>query len=725
MNMVAMAGYGQFLSYEMSLLKVPQMRKLFHDKIDNSQKAIIRLNNPSDTLFTVSGDTDINLQLTQLVQNDVDAMQFFVESDSSISESDKYKWLRGINEMLTDFISAYQYRRIKGIMLGELIMAYDTAMHLVIQEQPLAGLLEQNEFEVDNILAGNYALRSSFNTPEAENIMVFKTCQHYPNLTLKLLSAHTHVPYADSLIKAAAYRNPEELFNYAASPDTFGKIIRSVDDPMVKIVSKLANMSSGRFIFPFLNEIYIGRLNIDSINKIIGNENIYYKLLVKTEIDFAGRVLHGDTPYARNVLAQKLKAKAVEIYINEINALHDETNEAIHFKKIDGLTAPELYYLCVLGEEDIYTSSYLGIYKRMFDRLSNVKSDSLLKMVNYDYYRKFIKMAAAYNNLDDFLRRMDKSVAIQLMKTFVNGLDQSNSLEDAVDVADSYGSINDKSIRKLISNEVQNICDGIEQTHSRKAVIYNLLNIIFGSMDSTSKTNLSDSLKISPVYFMPNKLLQDSLGRIVVLQFFYGDKDGDNIFKAFRYQFSNRNWKITEMPEKGEKSEWIEVASTKGTPIIIYANRPLDETKDLDAQAQAHLLNYLSLKNINPTVVIHRGHSYYLNSTIKQLPSSGKVILLGSCGGYHSLNEVLKICPEAQIIASKQVGTGAVNIAMIDLIIETLRQGKDLNWPYIWKTLNNSFDPNDKDRFEDYVPPHKNLGAIFIIAYNKAMGNSN
>jgi hypothetical protein len=28
-------------------------------------------------------------------------------------------------------------------------------------------------------------------------------------------------------------------------------------------------------------------------------------------------------------------------------------------------------------------------------------------------------------------------------------------------------------------------------------------------------------------------------------------------------------------------------------------------------------------------------------------------------------------------------------------------------------------DPTRKERFEDYVPPYKNLGAIFIIAYNK------
>jgi hypothetical protein len=57
---------------------------------------------------------------------------------------------------------------------------------------------------------------------------------------------------------------------------------------------------------------------------------------------------------------------------------------------------------------------------------------------------------------------------------------------------------------------------------------------------------------------------------------------------------------------------------------------------------------------------------------------------------------------------------------MIAAIAENLRQNKDLNWPQMWKTFETTFQKGSlKERFDDYVPPHKNLGAIFIIAYNK------
>lgn len=321
-------------------------------------------------------------------------------------------------------------------------------------------------------------------------------------------------------------------------------------------------------------------------------------------------------------------------------------------------------------------------------------------------------MAAAYNKLDDFLQRMEKNMAENVMKRFVDGLDKTKTLEDAVDVADSYASITDSTIKKNIQTRVAYNLQNAKATKNKRAiVIYDILNTIFQSDEK------NDLIAGMPVYTMPSVNLKNDQGKIVMLQFFYGDKDGINVFNAFISTFNNPNWK------RVDKGEWIEVSSVKGIPITIYANKPLDELKDLDAQAQEHLLDYLDSLQIKPTVVIHRGHSYYVKQTIQQLPNSAKVILLGSCGGYHSLNDVLLTCPDAHIIASKQVGTGVVNITLINAITETLRQGKDLNWPSMWKQLDTRFKGDMKDRFDDYVPPHKNLGAIFIMAYKKQMQN--
>jgi len=157
-----------------------------------------------------------------------------------------------------------------------------------------------------------------------------------------------------------------------------------------------------------------------------------------------------------------------------------------------------------------------------------------------------------------------------------------------------------------------------------------------------------------------------------------------NIFNAFLSGFQNGKWNIRYKPE------WVEVSAKTGVPVTIYANRPLDATTELDEQAQIHLIDEIAARGQEPVIVVHRGHSYHLQSTIKKLAASAKLVILGGCGGFQNLNDVLGICPSAQIISTKQVGTGAINKLIVYEISERLRAGKDLNWPELWKDMASS-----------------------------------
>ncbi len=695
---------------ELPMPAIPSVRVLHHENI------IGALNTALKTQIT-RNDT-LNRSIARSIRILVNNMRASVELNNNLDNNGKFKWLRGINEMLTSYQSGYNARIIKSALLPSLVKAYDDAMRIDLSGNSILGVIADNEIEIGNILLENYSLKENKGVPAARDILVLKACQRDPGNVLKILTSHPNNSYADSLIILAAFRDQEELYNYASVPNALGKKIQSVNHPLVKTIATMAQMKTGRMYFPFLDDLYKGKIRMDSITPLIAKDaDEYYSLLVKTRIGYAERMQRRDTPMAAQTLINKIQSKAVELYINEINALHDENNLNIRFKKLEGLSSEELYYIAVLGEEEIYTSSFVsGVYPRIIQRLRNASSDTLLKLVHNDYYKKFIKMCAAYNKLDDFLDKMDKPVAQTVMKSFVNNLEKTRTLEDAVDVADSYGSIDNKDLRKFILDQVQlALKENKASKNKRGQTIYRLLNTIFLSMDSSNKVDISKELGINPVYYMPSSFMKDTgSGRIVMQQFFYGDKDGSNVYNAFIARFSNSNWKIIRKPF------WTEVRSVKGTPISIYSNLPLDETKELDEESQDSLINYLSDNNIEPGIVIHRGHSYYLKTTISKLASSAKVILLGSCGGYQMLNNVLEICPGAHIISSKQVGTGIINQGMINVMSETLRLGKDLNWPAMWSSLETRFSGSAKEKFDDYVPPYKNLGAIFITAYNKA-----
>lgn len=701
---------------ELAMPVIPHMRQLIHDNIKTAEQNVINLTPNKDHLFAPTNNIDVNLQITQLLHTTVHNMAAAVELDSTISNNDKYKWLRGIYSLLESFITAYKAGLIKGIMLGDLMVVYENAIAFEKNHQSIAPIVNANDMAIGNLLISNFALQDNIGLNDAKNILVLKNCQQSPDNILNIIGNHLNLPFADSLITVVAHRNPDMIYDYLGAGNELSQKIKKVNDALVQTIYQIEKLPGGRIYFAFLDEIYHKQITIDSIQKLKDTDDPFYKLLVNTEIKYAARMQMGDTPYAKQVLTDKLKQKAVEHYINEINGLHEEPRDAVRFKVLDNLAPQDLYYLCVLGEDDIYTSSYLGVYNRIFPRMAIPRSDTLLAWVHDDFYKKFIRMAAAYNELDDFLKRMDKSTAQNLIKRFVNGLEKTTTLEDAVDVADSYASINDPGIRSLMLKQVQQQLQyNQKKRNERGIVIYNILNTIFLSMDPANHIDVSAKLGIIPVYEMPLSLLKDASGKVIIQQFFYGDKDGKNIFNAFLANFNNGYWRVVNKPE------WVEVKSMKGTPIEIYANKPLDAQQDLDDAAQQHLYSYLDSANIEPTVVIHRGHSYYVNSTIKRLFPSAKVVLLGSCGGYNSLNDVLKICPESHIIASKQVGTGVVNMALIETITETLRQGKNLDWAKIWSGLQNKFTGGYKEKFDDYVPPQNNLGAMFIMAYNKAI----
>jgi hypothetical protein len=167
--------------------------------------------------------------------------------------------------------------------------------------------------------------------------------------------------------------------------------------------------------------------------------------------------------------------------------------------------------------------------------------------------------------------------------------------------------------------------------------------------------------------------------------------------------------------------KWVSFHSLKGKPISIYANRALPQENGEDEKAQRELCSYLERNNIHPTVTIHRGHSYTAPYTIAQMATSSKIVFLGSCGGYHLIHDVLAKAPDAHIIASKQIGRTVINQPFFKILTEKVRNGNNIDWIPFWKEFRKAANVPE---FDDYIPPYKNLGAIFIKAYKIAMGET-
>lgn len=706
--------------------KPPKTRELFHDYIDAQQKSILRSDGKIDELFTPSSNEEINYLLTRSALQNIDGMQCNIEKDSTLSNQGKVKYLRGLEYLLRFFNNNTISRKLSPLILPEILTAYEKCMQYDKKGFSIESIVRNLSYESSYALikADNSTFEKNPGFKASNEYVVLKYCQLYPDKTFSTLSANPDLPFADSLVRAVSRRYPKQLYDYAQASNKLGMIIRNIqDDKFIVTVVKMARSKDGQQYFSFLDNVLNGRLTMEEIDEAKKDSIQYYRLLVKTRIDYVKRALDKDTAYEYATLTDRLERKAKETFVNTINALHDESAE-VRFRCIQPLTPEELYYLAVSADGSMYTSSFVkGTYPLMMKKINN-RGDSLLRSLYFDRYRKFIKITAGFNMLGNFLATFppkkspdDESDAEKLMRAFVGKL-ETGGLEDGVDVADSYASVVE-TLKPLATEMLKNIEVNYKRNEAsanrRGMVIYNILHKLFLSADSTQRVDLTKELGIPPVYGVPYNDLADDSGRIAIQLFIYGDRDGIGLFPGLVGMFNNANWKID-----GSNKQWVTITAAKGKPVTLYMNRPLPEETNEDALAQKALCEYLEKSKIIPTVTINRGHSYNAPYTIAQMSTASKIVFMGSCGGYRSIHDILEKANDAHIVGSKQIADAEVNNPFLRLISEKLRTGSNIDWIPFWVELQKIV--TDKQLFEDYVPPHKNLGALFIKAYKKAMG---
>ena len=475
-------------------------------------------------------------------------------------------------------------------------------------------------------------------------------------------------------------------------------------DPNVNIIMAINEQyRRNTKAYVLLDKIMNGKITIEDADEIGKNKENYFKNLLEIRAK--------KNPLAEVSLDRELNYEALE-YVREVNHLHESSSE-VRFKLVNNLKAEELYTLMVYSEDEIFTSSFNGIYERFVSKTKSqeITGFQLLENVGFNRFRTFIKMISYYGKLNEFLNTMTASEKEIVLRKFIGGIAESkNKLEDAVSIANAVSVIEEKDILLIFEEEFYSILNnkGID---NNSRLIYSLLIKLFNPKVQNHHSYFDS---ISNLYFTPpidkiplNALLGED-GKNVQKHFFYDDEDGVASYNSFKATFNNSNWKISD------KGEYITIQSTNGI-VKIYANKPAnDETAWYYANKEMEKLGEIA------EIIIHRGHSYYVEESIEKIPKSTKLIVLGSCGGYNRLSQLLEKSNNAQIISTKQIGSMAVNNPLIYKMAEKIRKKEDLDWATYWNGLKIYFKDKgrSKERFEDYVPPHQNLGAKFIAAYN-------
>lgn len=688
------------------LAPIPNNRWMFANNVTKAIRAIDAKDGSVDKIVYMD-DAVKSKVLTQTFLVDAPLLLIKIEN-SKASHSNKIRYERALADQLNSFRN-YTAGEPDVVYYKKLMKNFEDLMNADIEGRVMEFVRQQpNIYSLENIDVVE-------NNAEAKAFLFEKIGVENPEMMIKKLGEFAKEPYADPVVAAAAKVVPSTVMSYAAPTSKYTSVIRRNPDKLVQTIVKIVDQSKKPFkVLPFLNQINDGTKTIAQIDEIAKNDDAYFKSLV--ELKTSGKA------WSEVAIDDEIGYRALK-YVRTVNELHEKA-DAVRFKSVEGFDPAEYYFMLLGGQtNEIYTSSYLGIFKRMMAKMGTTSSYELLEKVRMANFRTFIRMAAGYNTLGQFLASMTEDQKTTLMRSFVANLENGGrkELADAVDVADAFGSLTNPELIAFLKSEVKSNYERVykdksipDDNREKGVIVYGLLGTIFNN--SADAAQLQESVsEIPPINYVDYNSLVDKDGKVIQQAFFYGDEDGKISYQSFLTTFRNKNWKIDE-----SNPQWITITSLTGKPTVIYANRPLPEPKDEEAQNK--LFEYLDANEIRPTVVIHRGHSYHLDGSLKNLTPNVKIVMLGSCGGFHNLANVLDKAPDANIISTKQVGSYKINEPIIKEMNEPILKGENVDWVAMWKNLSTNFankPAGDRDLFSDYIPPNRNLGAIFIKAYRK------
>lgn len=543
----------------------------------------------------------------------------------------------------------------------------------------------------------------------------------YPYDAVRSVPTYLAAPWGPALFAEAVFRDPRWVVGLSSSGATRDRAViqalRDVANPSLKMLAQIAKTEHADEVKVrmaiFAPDLVASTIPLDEAVRLSNDTQAYFRKLVTMQVE--GRA------GLESALEQALSDEALDL-VQELNSLHEEP-PPVRFRAVENWGARELYMLLVYGETDIFTSSYRGVFDRLIAKMQreNMTGDRLLAEVKQARFRVFMKSAAVFHRLDPFLDTIPSPVARwTLLTRCVSELEQASDLvAQSMTVAELLWAPLDLRTLNLIRDTLKS--EYARVARERNTAAMGLYGVLAAQMAQRTEPGLVDAAltQIAKPYLaaLPNltALPVERLftnGVSVQRYFFYNDDDGKQSFQSFLAQYRQaKDWRIDDY------STFIQISSTgPGRIVVLYANHPTSDEDGIRA-----IDELFRTQRIAPNVIVHRGHSPYVETTLEHIPPTVGLVFLGNCGGYLLLEAVLTKAPQTHMITTKGIGSLTINDPLLKALNEYMRRDNALTWPAFWRQAETALGRNP--RFGDYVSPDKSSGVVFLKAYRTATGD--
>lgn len=527
-----------------------------------------------------------------------------------------------------------------------------------------------------------------------------------PDEMFKKIEQYRNKRYSLNVLEQCAVNAPVSLKRYLYNTNhPVNYILGYSQNLVVKKILEI-NPELGYHSKPLLllDDIIGGRMTVAEAITISNDPVKLFSAVVK--------IISRSTYFGKYSIDHEMRDYSLR-FIREINDKIASGNNQ-PFYAVEGFNAQELYFLMLYGRDEVFTSTFNGLFNRLLLKIPNTGGEVFLKSISRNRFRDFLSLCANYGVMEDFLGKFKAEEKQQLLTDYISDLEsEQDDLSSIVLVAEAINNVTDNQILAALERSIKDQYERVKADSNQIGMsIYGVLSSIISSnvkVEPAWYKKLSQQFVVSPATSLPNANLFS--GSVCAEQmYFYNDDDGRGSFINFMNTYKGQaNWVVED------RSSYVRIYSVSGKQVEILANKPEFEENGISA-----IDAYLADRKLKPAVIVHRGHSFHTEATLEKVPAEAKLIFVGSCGGFYKISVALENAPNAHIIATKQVGTKNVNDVMIFALNDMIREGRDIVWNEFWDRMKEKLGSNQY--FRDYIPPHKNLESIFIKAYYKILG---
>jgi hypothetical protein len=524
---------------------------------------------------------------------------------------------------------------------------------------------------------------------------------NFPYLIANRIQETRYAKYKDTLLYFLANGAPDEFLRKLEEKDTFfTSLVNNSTNRTVKVVEQQNLDYFFERLLPFSLAISENRISKDEIIQLILSPPDYYHAMVEEIIR-----LHNDPdPQTSNYLQQPIAELNKEIayifFIDEINNLH-ELPEKTRFKSISSLPPIDLYFLLIAGGNQMYTSSFLYVFKRFLHEADKEGLEKFFDRIGYYQFDQFISNISVYGLVHELVHYLQEEKFAGLLIQYLDRLHNTQ-------LSDNEIVLNGMTISEVLY-EIRNypklnalLVTELEKPASQYDILLQRMNKGFLDILMDKRDYNTDQAY--------DVLSMDQLkknGVIVQAWFFFDDEDACISFASGTALFNNKSWYKTDF------GNYVVFSSRIGNKVKVYMNKPKSDVGYDEAQTE--MLNAIREQGYEVTCYIHRGHSYHFYKSLSKMTSSARFVFLGSCGGYNEVLKIFQLNPNVHLIVSRHTGSRLINDQVLERITRAMVNNKDIKWDALWREFNARFRTiQEKDLFSSYIPPNKYTGVKFI-----------